>query len=253
MAAATLPLSRRGVSAVALDKAACGARAGKRVEPLTSSERAAASDEILATAVKTGDGAAFRILVERYERPLHAFLVRVTGDANGADDVFQETFIRVLKSIGRYEDGRPFRPWLYTIALNQARNSFRRTRREPRVSIDAALGGGAAEGRGATLSDALASAVGSPVEAASQGEAAALVREAVAALTGAGREALVLFYFEGLSYEEVAEVLSIPLGTVKSRIHNALAKLVVVIGSRRASLGPRARAGEPEDRAEVVR
>ncbi len=191
------------------------------------------SDEELAAAVKTGDGGAFRALVERYERPLHGFLTRVTGDSHTADDVFQETFIRVMKGIGRYDEDRPFRPWLYRIALNQARNSFRRTKREPRVSLDARSGGDGGGGE-VSIGELIASAAECPSHAAARGEDAELIRGAVDRLPGKGRDALVMFYFEGLRYDEVAEVLEIPLGTVKSRIHNALAKLVLVVTQERA-------------------
>ena len=195
---------------------------------------AGVSDEELAARLKAGDGSVVRPLLERYRKPLHGFLTRVAGDPHAADDLFQETFIRVLRGIGRYEDGRPFRPWLYKIALNQARNAFRKKKARARVSLDG-LGGD--EGAEASVADVLSGLDSTPLENAERAEAAALVRDAVERLTGAGREALVLFYFEGLKYEEVAEVLAVPLGTVKSRIHNALARLVVVLGKSRAALG----------------
>ena len=183
------------------------------------------SDEELVQRLKAGDGLAFGLLVKRFERPLYAFLVRMVKDRHAAEDLFQETFVKIMKGISGFQDGRPLKPWVFTIALNLARNLFRkRDRRGSMYSLDAA--GGAGDGGDQSLAAALAAAGETPLTAAERQEASQRVREAVDQLPGVGREALVLFYFQGLRQEEISQVLDVPVGTVKSRIHNAMARLL---------------------------
>lgn len=178
------------------------------------------SDEALLTRVKAGDEASLGALVERFRRPLSGYLHRMLGDATEAEDVFQETFLRVVKHLPRFEEGRRVKPWVYAIASNLVKNVYRSRKYREKTSIDQ-------EGdSGEPLSRSLAAlAQASPSELVSATERAEAVREAVARLSPPSRDALVLFYFQGLSYDEIAQALEVPLGTVKSRIHNALSKL----------------------------
>jgi RNA polymerase sigma-70 factor, ECF subfamily len=178
------------------------------------------SDEVLLARVKAGDEPSLSALVERYRRPLYGYLHRMLGDAAEAEDVFQETFLRVVKHLPRFEEGRRVKPWIYAIASNLVKNVYRSRKYREKASIDQEAEGGEPLSRSlAALSQA------APHEVVSASERAEAVRDAVAKLSPASRDALVLFYFQALSYEEIARALEVPLGTVKSRIHNALAKL----------------------------
>src|SRR5262245_12948268 len=94
------------------------------------------SDEDLLTRFQRGQREAFGALVRRYERELYGYLRRYLGDSNLADDVFQNTFLQLYTKIGKYEAGRPVRPWLYTIATHQAIDALRRSGRHQAVSLD---------------------------------------------------------------------------------------------------------------------
>jgi RNA polymerase sigma-70 factor (ECF subfamily) len=181
------------------------------------------SDEVLLARVKAGDESSLATLVERFRRPLYGYLHRMLGDAAEAEDVFQETFLRVVKHLPRFEEGRRVKPWIYAIASNLVKNVYRSRKYREKTSIDQ-------EADGEPLSRSLA-ALGqaAPPELASQGERAQAVREAVERLSPVSRDALVLFYFQGLSYEEISQALEVPLGTVKSRIHNALSRLATLL------------------------
>jgi RNA polymerase sigma-70 factor (ECF subfamily) len=181
--------------------------------------RAEDSDEVLLAKLKGGDDSALAVLVERYRRPLFGYLHRLLGDAAEADDVFQETFLRVVKHLGRFEEGRRVRPWLYAIAGNLVKNVYRSRGYREKLSLDGE------DREGGSLSSRLAAMTVAPLEEAHAAERAEHVRDAVSKLAPLSRDALVLFYYQGLAYEEIAQTLEVPLGTVKSRIHNALAKL----------------------------
>lgn len=177
------------------------------------------TDEELVRRLERGDGAALRLLMERYRGPLHGYLCRLLGSAEDADDLFQDTFLRVLRHAGRFDSRRAFKPWLYAIATNLARNAFRARSYRDAVPLDRP------DEDGCALVARLAGGDQAPGEAAERAESARVVRAAVDELPEKGRAALVLFYYQGLSYEEIAEALEIPVGTVKSRIHNAMARL----------------------------
>lgn len=187
--------------------------------------RAALSDEGLLLAYRDqADREAFTELVHRYERELYSYLRRYLGDAPMAEDTFQATFLQVHLKCDRFEEGRKFRPWLYTIATNQAIDAQRRNKRHKSVSLDRNTKPEGSDDLG-TLMDLLTSREPSPdgrVEAAQQRD---WVRSAVAALPDGLREAVHLVYYQGLKYREAADILDIPVGTVKSRLHSAILKL----------------------------
>ena len=178
-------------------------------------------EELLRRSRDGGDGAAFESLVHRYERELFNYLRRYLGNAEMADDVFQATFLQVhLKR--EFEDGRRFRPWLYTIATNQAIDAQRRNRRHRMVSLDHRTGG---EDEVGSIVEMLAGAGRTADEQMEDEEARDWVRSAVAELPEPLRSALMLVYHQGMKYREAADVLGIPVGTVKSRLHAALLRL----------------------------
>jgi RNA polymerase sigma-70 factor (ECF subfamily) len=184
----------------------------------------ASSDEDLLVRFCQGETEAFGILVRRYERELYGYLRRYLGDSALAEDVFQNTFLQLYVKSGQYEPGRPVRPWLYTIATHQAIDALRRNGRHQALSLEqhrSLDGSGELQG----LLESLEGRGTGPMEAASGVELRDRVRAAVDALPEFLRQVVVLAYYQGLKYREVADILEIPVGTVKSRLHAALARL----------------------------
>jgi RNA polymerase sigma-70 factor (ECF subfamily) len=170
------------------------------------------TDEDLALGVQRGNADYLAVLVERHHSPLLGYLYRMTGgDRLLAEDLVQEAFLRVLRSIGQYQYGRPFKPWLYAIATNLARDHYKRA--ETRYTLSE-TGEEPAGGR----------AVG-PEERVLADEQARQVAAAVMALPTHQRETVVLRYYQSLSLSEIADALGVPLGTVKSRLHLGLRRL----------------------------
>lgn len=167
------------------------------------------TDEQLILRARTGDEAAFAVLVHRYEHPLYAYARRLLGDASEAEDIFQESFLRVFRHLGQIDTNRPFRPWLYRVATNLCIDRRRMRGRRPAVTLEHDV---------AVPVDPRAN----PRARASARERAARLEAAVARLSEKHRAVFLLVRYEGLSYEEAAETLEIPLGTVKSRMNTAV-------------------------------
>lgn len=163
------------------------------------------TDEFLMERVREGDAAMFEALVERYEKPLYGFIVRIVGDRREAEDLFQECFLRIHQKRDSYRAGAPFRPWLYRICLNLCRDALRRRAR-----------------RHLPLDVEITDPAPGPEDRARQSVVADRIRGAVDALPDKQREVFVLHQYQGLPYPEIAEVVGIPLGTVKSRMHYAV-------------------------------
>ncbi len=170
------------------------------------------------------DDRVFEELVHRYEKELYGYLRNYMNDAETAEDVFQQTFLQVHLKCGQFEPGRKVRPWLYTIATNQAIDCQRRDRRHRASSLDRTVQYDSGQKAGA-LVELLGESAGEPSGNAESAERHEALRRAVDALPGLCRQVVMLVYFQGLKYREAAEVLAIPVGTVKSRLHAALEKL----------------------------
>ena len=166
----------------------------------------------------------FDELVHRYEREIYSYLRRYLGDAAMAEDVFQATFLQIHLKCEQFEESRRFRPWLYTIATNQAIDAQRRNRRHRMVSLDRVNTKKSGDELG-SLIKLLTSDEASPADQLLAAERRQWVREATVELPEQLRSAVNLVYYQGLKYREAAEVLSIPVGTVKSRLHTAILKL----------------------------
>lgn len=180
-------------------------------------------EELLVHYRDTGDAAYFETLVRRVERPLQRFLWRYLRNAALADEVFQATIFRVHEKCGSFDEHRKVRPWVYRIATNQAIDLLRRESRHQAASLDEMHSADDTDlGR---LLDLLASSTATPPEQAVQRERADWIHLAVDALPDHRRVAMLLIFFEGFKYGEVAEILQIPEGTVKSRVHKALLAL----------------------------
>ena len=177
-----------------------------------------ASDEALMTRLRGGDDNALAPLMARWEVPMKRYLARIVQNAHEAEELAQETFVRLYQHRDRFREGARFSPWLYAIAANLARNRLRWWRRRPVVSLEAwtEFGGEAAD----------ASSAGHAASGAlEQRECAAAVRAAVAALPVELREALVLCEYEGLAQAEAAEALGVTPKTVEMRLYRARAGL----------------------------
>ena len=184
------------------------------------------TDEVLLSRYRDeGLTADFDVLVHRYERELYRYLVRYTGDAALAEDVFQNTFLQVHLKRGLYEDGRPVRPWLYSIATHQAVDALRKAGRHPTISLDLRGSSGGGDSDPSALVDLLVGANAGPLAELQGEERKEWVRIAIERLPDALKQTLILAYFQDLKYREIAEIQKIPVGTVKSRLHAALAKL----------------------------
>ena len=183
------------------------------------------SDERLMAAVMAGEASALAALVERYHSPLIGYLYRlVGGDRPLAEDLCQETFLRLLRQ-QHYQPGRPFKPWLYAIATNQARDHFKSAavrRRSQQGDDEAAL---------FQLEDTTPGPEALAL-AAEQGEE---VAAALARLSEEYRVALLLRFYQGLSLQEIAEALQVPLGTVKSRLSVGAHRLRALLAAAHAT------------------
>lgn len=182
------------------------------------------TDEQLLVSYTGGDQKAFAELIRRYQQELFAFLARFVSDAAAADDLFQETFIQVHRNASSFDAGRRFRPWLFTIAANKARDHLRAMGRHYVTSLDNTAGGrGGGSDESTAFVDLMDSGMAPPPTEIVGGEDRAAVQRVLAAMPGHYREVLIMSYFHEFSYKEMAEMLHIPLGTVKSRLHAALA------------------------------
>ncbi len=191
------------------------------------------SDESLFGQYCAGATELLEALIERYRQELYAFLARFLGDQILAQDVFQETFLQVHLSKHTFQQGRRFRPWLFAVAANKARDAMRVRSRQRTVSLDASPSGGQTEAAGRFV-ELIASDELAPVAKLSQAESAEAVRRVIADMPDHLREVLLLAYFQHLPYRDIAEIVGIPLGTVKSRLHSSLARFAT-LWSRRAS------------------
>jgi RNA polymerase sigma-70 factor (ECF subfamily) len=187
----------------------------------TTLQMSTTTDEALFARVRNADdAAAFETLVHRYERELFAYLRRFLGDAGLAEDVFQSTFLAVHRKRAKYVEGRPFRPWLYAIATNQAIDAQRRNRRHRMASLDRAI----RDGDG-SFAASVADAHPTGDDAVAQRDAEAWLLAALDRLPEPLRRTLALVYRSGLKHREVADALGIPVGTVKSRVNTAIGRL----------------------------
>lgn len=183
------------------------------------------SDELLLQQYcQSGDRTVFEILMRRYEREIFSYLRRYIGNAELAEDAFQGTFLQVHLKCDQFDSARRFRPWLYAIATNQAIDVQRRLKRHRSVSLDSSAPADA-DPRGGSWAAKLVGDAADPADVAGSLEERRWVQEAVAGLGDSLERVIQLVYFQGLKYREAADVLGIPVGTVKSRVHAAVQRL----------------------------
>jgi RNA polymerase sigma-70 factor (ECF subfamily) len=179
------------------------------------------SDAELLSQYAAGDETAFREIVNRYKDGLYAFLKRFLNHQELVEDVFQETFLQLYSSTDSFDRRRPLRPWLFTIAANKARDALRKQQRTPAIGF-----GTISEPQEMSIDDVvnvLTQVDTTPYNEVEKGETAGQVRQIISEMPKNLREILLLAYFDQFSYKQMAEILGIPIGTVKSRLHTAVA------------------------------
>lgn len=176
-----------------------------------------------------GDSAAYRELVERLEKPLVNFILRFVGERHVAEDLFQETFVRVVKTLGTFKPEASLSTWIFTIARNLSLDWLKAKRRHREMALDAVTS--EEKGRVIYFKDVLRSSAALPSDRAERTEDERRVTAALAGLSPIKREALVLRVYAGLQYSEIARIQNAPVGTVKFRIHEAVRDLTELMGA----------------------
>jgi len=179
-------------------------------------------EEVLLKYRKSGNEGLFSVLVSRYERELYSYLRRYLGNAEMAEDAFQAAFLQLHLKCDMFEEGRRLRPWLYMIATNKAIDLQRRNKRHQIVSLNISSSGDDERGQ---LMDMLVGDEPSPLARLNSSERGAWVSKSLDGLPEHLKLVVNLVYYQGLKYREAAEILAIPVGTVKSRLHAAISRL----------------------------
>ncbi|HWI77833.1 MAG TPA: sigma-70 family RNA polymerase sigma factor, partial [Ramlibacter sp.] len=185
----------------------------------TPSDSASPADTDLMLVERTvaGDQKAFELLVLKYQRRIERLIGRMVRDTDLVEDIAQETFIRAYRALAQFRGEAQFYTWLYRIAVNTAKKALVDLKRDPLVSETALRGGGEDEDETSAVENELTTAE-TPETVLAAKEIAATVNSAMEALPEELRQAVTLREIEGLSYEEIAEAMNCPIGTVRSRI-----------------------------------
>ena len=178
------------------------------------------TDLMLVERTVAGDQKAFELLVIKYQRRIERLIGRMVRDVDLVEDIAQETFIRAYRALAQFRGDAQFYTWLYRIAVNTAKKALMDLKRDPLVSEGALRGGSDDEDETSAVENELTSSE-TPETILAAKEIAATVNSAMEALPEELRQAVSLREIEGLSYEEIAEVMNCPIGTVRSRIFRA--------------------------------
>jgi RNA polymerase sigma-70 factor (ECF subfamily) len=210
----------------------------------------AEEDAELLSAVRTGSEEAFDRLVSRYHASVYNLVYRIVGDSGDAADTVQEVFLKVHRGLGRFQGQSSLKTWIFRIAVHEGCNYRRwwRRHRSREVSLqDAVLGGlGGNDGTSPKLGEMLAAEEPSPFDELASKETARAVDRALSRIPEAYRTAVILRDLEEFSYEEIAEILQVSLGTVKSRVARGREALRVLL--RTVLVGELVAAGRGEKR-----
>jgi RNA polymerase sigma-70 factor, ECF subfamily len=177
-------------------------------------------DAPLVERVQRGDQRAFEMLVVKYRRRIERLIARMVRDVDLVEDIAQETFIRAYKALPQFRGESAFYTWLYRIAVNTAKKSLMQLKRDPLVS-ESALASGDDEDEGSSRAENELTDGETPESLLASRQIAATVNQAIEALSEDLRQAITLREIEGLSYEDIAELMNCPIGTVRSRIFRA--------------------------------
>lgn len=178
------------------------------------------NDDLLVERAKRGDLAAFEQLVNQYERKVYSLAYRLMGNHEDANDAAQEAFIRVFRMLPDFRGDSSFATWLFRIVSNACLDELRRRKRQPVTSIDSRI-----EVSDGEVEREIPDAADTPEQALERVEVQKLVQYGIQSLDEDYRSVLVLRDIQGLSYNEVADVLGLTMGTVKSRLNRARAAL----------------------------
>lgn len=170
------------------------------------------SDEDLMNRCREGDMGAFELIVLRYKDAIFNLIYHFVADYHRAQDISQETFLRVLKNVDRYKSRNRFKTWLYRIAVNLCKNELRNRSRRKTLSLD---------NPAVDIESLSRNYYTPPDEAYEKEELRELVKDAVGSLPEDQRMAIIMREYQGLSYEEIASALNCSLGAVKSKIYRA--------------------------------
>lgn len=192
----------------------------RAVEP-----ESAAEDRALMERVQAEDEAALGALMERWELPVKSLIGRIVLNGREAEELAQETFVRVWQQREKFRAGAAFRPWLFAIAVNLARNRLRWWRRRPEVALEEWSEGGERESKSGVRAGSGSGGIRSGAEMLERAERATAVRDAIAALPLELREATVLFEYEQLSHAEIGAALGVTPKAVEARLYRAREKL----------------------------
>jgi RNA polymerase sigma-70 factor (ECF subfamily) len=185
------------------------------------------TDLMLVERTVAGDQKAYELLVLKYQRRIERLIGRMVRDTDLVEDIAQETFIRAYRALAQFRGEAQFYTWLYRIAVNTAKKALGDLKRDPLVSENA-LRGGDEEDETSAVENELTTAE-TPETVLAAKEIAAAVNSAMEALPEELRQAVTLREIEGLSYEEIAEVMNCPIGTVRSRMFRAREAISVKI------------------------
>lgn len=179
------------------------------------------SDESLMLRYRDGDVRAFEVLVNRHRKAIYNFILRFVRDAAQAEDVLQDTFLRVIKGADAYEKQAKFTTWLFTIARNLCVDAARRGKHRKAASLDAPVG----DEDGAALIDLVAGGDAGADKQAISRELGVRLKKAIESLPDEQREIFLLREVSDLQFNEIAQIVGCPENTVKSRMRYALEKL----------------------------
>ncbi len=186
--------------------------------PFLPVEKAVDSDAMLVERTVAGDQKAFELLVIKYQRRIQRLIGRMVRDVDLVEDIAQETFIRAYRALAQFRGDAQFYTWLYRIAVNTAKKALMDLKRNPTVSENAYKS--ADDDETSPVENELTSSE-TPEAVLASKEIAEIINAAMEALPEELRQAITLREIEGLSYEDIAEAMSCPIGTVRSRIFRA--------------------------------
>jgi RNA polymerase sigma-70 factor (ECF subfamily) len=187
------------------------------------------TDEELMLRYRDGEAAAFDALYRRYEKPLFGFIHRLVPNSTDSENLFQETFFRLVRAKAGYRATARFKTWLFQIAVNLCRDRTRRMKHRSHLSLSSPLA--SREGSGAELQDIISDPSPAVDRSVETGELETAVRGAVGLLPEDERLVVVLREYQGMTYSEVSEIMDRPVGTLKFLHHQACERL-------RAALAP---------------
>lgn len=181
------------------------------------------SDEDLMLMYQNGDIDAFEILYRRYERPLLDFIYRLVMNPSEAENLYQETFYRVIKSKKKYKVTAQFKTWLFQIAINLCRDSFRKMKHRSHLSLDARVV--SQNDEGVEYQEFISNPSADTAKEVESAELVSFIKAAVASLPEKEHLVFVMKEYQGMKFSEIADILNCPLGTVLSLNHRAQVKL----------------------------